>query len=203
MAQETDTILQAKEIVNNGFLQKVPISNRFDYSLLAPHIKSAEKRFLLENSFISQEFYDDLKSKVVNKLSNYNSSIGPLAEKYNSGGATPLPAYETLYKNYLQEFISYAVLFEALPFLHIKLGSAGVGHLDGNMVQPVSLGTLKYLRDEINDRAARLKDSMRDFLCENKNNYSLWGDDNAHCGECDDSDNLDDTFTNSLGIHFY
>lgn len=199
MAQVTDSILQAKEVVNNGILKRVPISGRFDFSVLAPHIVSMEDRFLIETKLISAAFYTDLKDEILNNVSSYNTALGSVVEKYDSTGTAKQIAYETLWRKFLMELLSLGVLYEALPYIQLKIGSAGVRVLEGNLSESAGVRNMKYLRDDLMEKINRLSQRMKDWLCDNKSDYSLYDVEGTKCGDCEE----DSDYIGASGIVIY
>lgn len=196
----TDSVIQAKEVVAGGFLKQVPLSGSFDYSKLVPHVVDAERRFLIDNKMISEDFYSSLKSEVVNNISNYNSSLGSVVKKYGASNDLKT-AYEGLWFNYLYRYLSYAVVCEALPFLNINIGGAGLSNMSGNHSSNIGVRGLKFYQDSFIGKVGRIRKYMVEYMCKNKGDFSLFDVDDEVCEDgCGDGIGYGDE---DLGIIIY
>lgn len=190
-----NVIVQPKEIVNSGFLKHSPVNTRFDFSLLVPHVRDAEERWI--KSFLGEDLYLDLVDKVVNSVSNYNTALGSIVEKYDSGGADPLPAYETLFKDHLLDLLGFCVVHEALPFIALKIANNGVMIAETEFNSNTGVQGVKFLQQSLEDRIERKKDKLFVFLCDNSSDYPLF--DTSNCP--DDCSTID--IIKGTGIVFY
>ncbi|OED34716.1 hypothetical protein AB832_07005 [Flavobacteriaceae bacterium (ex Bugula neritina AB1)] len=170
------TLLKPNEIVNQGILKPAPLSNRFDASLLSPHLDMAEARFL--KTFINKEFYDDLLNKRTANQINYNSSIDTVEIAFPTNAD-----YEELFTQYLFSYIARSVVYEAYPFIAVQIGSNGLFLNNTDYGQNSGVKTMNMYRDSILQTLNGSKPLIIDFLCDNKDKYPLW-DDSKYCGDC-------------------
>lgn len=172
------TLIKANEIVNQGILKAAPLSNRFDASLLSPHLDMAESRFL--KTFINSEFYEDLLLQRNTNQINYNSKIGTIEVGFPSNAD-----YEELFSQYLYPYITRSVVYEAYPFIAVQIGSNGLFLNDNGYGQNSGVKTMNMYRDSMLQTLIGSKVDIIDYLCTNKDKYPLW-DDSEYCGECND-----------------
>ena len=193
------TLIQPQEITNAGILRAAPISSRFDAALLSAHIKPAELRFL--RPLICEEFYLYLIEQKAGRVSNYNAAICPdLLDAFPSA-----PELENLWREYLLPFLSYAVLWQALPTIGLQIASAGIFNNDAQFGAGQGVDGVKFLQDTILTTIDVLKADLLRHLCKNRATYPLF------CADCvcpcdhGDGCQCDDTKANggSLGIVFY
>lgn len=200
MAQTTATLIQAKEIINGGFLKSVPISSSFNYASLVPHLKAAERRFLIDNDLFNKIFFTDLKAKVVNQVSQYNSALpGGVVSKYEAADALQI-AYEALWTQELLSYLSFAVVYQALPFIELKIGNAGVSSLEGNLQTSAGTAGVKYLQDQLLQTLDSQARAIKDFICETPASYPLFDPDDNICEDCATPG---DASSSSAGIVIY
>lgn len=192
------TLIQAQEVTNAGILRGAPLSSRFDSALLSAHIKPAEIRFL--RPIICEPFYLELIDKKAGIISNYNAAICPDLQD-----AFPTDAVlENLWTEYLLPFLSYCVLWQALPTIGLQIASAGVFTGDTYGGQGQGENGVKFLQDSLLSTIEVMRDDLLRHLCKNRALYPDFCAD-CVCG-CEASDNCDDTKATgapSLGIIFY
>ncbi|MEM9822893.1 MAG: hypothetical protein AAF985_17570, partial [Bacteroidota bacterium] len=135
------TLTQAQEIVNSGLVRPAPIDVRFDALLLSPHIDFAEKRFV--QSVIGKELFNALKTEKANTISNYNANYGAIQAAFTT------EHFELLWKEYLFQFCSICVVYEAIPFIIQQIGSQGlmINNTEFSTSSGVSGG--KYIQDAL------------------------------------------------------
>ena len=170
------TLIQANEIVNQGILKAAPLSNRFDASLLAPHLDMAESRFL--KTFINKEFFDDLLTQRNTNQINYNAKINPVEIGFPNNAD-----YEELFSQYLYPYIARSTVYEAYPFIAVQIGSNGLFLNDAGYGQNSGVKTMNLYRDSMLQTLNGSKPQIIDFLCKNKDKYPLW-DDSTFCADC-------------------
>jgi hypothetical protein len=194
------TLIQPAEVVNGGILKAAPVSDRFDSSLLGPHIKPAEIRFL--RPLLCEEFYLDPITQKAGIISNYNDKICPIVEAYPNNAV-----YESLWKEYLLPFLGYSVLWQALPFIGTQIRTTGVLALQSEYAENLDIKGVKYMKDTILTSIEIMTEELRRHLCENKDIYPLFKSDkfckcecnNSDCNECKRSK----VHASKLGIMFY
>lgn len=190
------TLIDALEVVSGGIVKNTPISSRFDAALLSSHIKTAELRFL--KPVLCEDFYLDLIAQKEN-VSNYNENICPAAEAYPSNAL-----YESLWKEYLLPYLSHCVLYEALPFVAVQIGSNGLFENSIEFGTNTGLEGVKFIQDTLMTKINILKKDLLDYLCENQAQFPLFCND-CHCKESEECNDCSGTDSNSndLGIIFY
>lgn len=139
--------------VSNDYLKSfTPISYNVDINEILPHLEMAE--LLWTRELIGKELYDDLKTKFI---------------------AQTLNADEIVLVSLLKQHISYRSLYEALPFLHIKIRNKGTMKLTGENEIPSEMNEMKYLRSEISNKAEYFEKRVTEYLCLNGSKFPLWG----------------------------
>jgi hypothetical protein len=194
------TLIQPAEVVNGGILKAAPVSDRFDSSLLAAHVKPAEIRFL--RPLLCEDFYLDLIAEKNGIVSNYNDKICPIVEAYPNNAT-----YETLWKEYLLPFLGYSVLWQSLPFIGVQVASTGILELQSDYSQNTGISGVKFMQDTLLTSIEVMTEELRRHLCENKDIYPLFKSDkfckcecnNDDCNECKRSK----VHASKLGIMFY
>ena len=185
-------LITAQEIVNQGILKAAPINQRFDAALLAPHINIAESRHL--KSILCSAFYNDLVSQK-DGTGQYNSDLGTVTAAYTTNAN-----YETLYKDYILPYMAICVLDQALPMIGVQIGSAGVYAHNSDFGTNEGIEGIKYIQEKLRSDIQVLRQSLLDYLCENKAVYALFCSGDCPDESCEDSDTA---LTNDLGIIFY
>jgi hypothetical protein len=170
------TLIQPREIVNGGIVRGAPISERFDASLLGPHIKIAEIRFL--RPLLCDDFYQELITKKAGRISNYNIDICPLEKAYPTD-----PNLEFLWTDYLLPFLSYCVLFQSLPHIGTQVGTNGIFKNANQYGENLGVDGITFLQDTVLSSIGILKEDLRRYLCENKQLFP------AFCSDCNCSCN--------------
>ena len=172
------TLITAFEIVNQGIVKAAPLSNRFDASVLAPQMDTAEQRFL--KLFINPEFYEDLKAQRTTNEIQYNADL--------NNGSTQIafpnnPDYEELFTQYLYPYICRSVVYESYPYIVTQTASNGMFENQPSWGQNSGVKTMQVYRDTMLQTLEGTKPLIIKFLCENKDKYPLW-DSEKHCDEC-------------------
>lgn len=171
-------LLTAQEIINGGILRQVPLSARFDGMLLSPHIQLAEVRFLRET--LTKDLYSTMVAQ--------KERVGI----YNSDLATPQAAFdvaelETLYAGYVIKLVSYATVYQSLPYIAAQISSNGIMATNTDFAQNLGLDGARFLRDDLLQNIELLQKECKDFLCDNKSTYATYGfDEKVYCSECDE-----------------
>ena len=88
-------LVNAIEIVNQGFLKAVPINQRFDASIIEPHLNIIDSRYL--KTIFCTAFYDALIA-AKDGIGQYNADLGATSIAFSTNAN-----YETLYKEYIQK----------------------------------------------------------------------------------------------------
>lgn len=177
----TPTLIQPGEVVNGGLLKATPLNSRFDLTLIAPHIADAERLHVVPE--ICEAFYNALITKKAGAISNYNTSIGPLAKAFPEVADA---AYETLWTKYLMSLCAWAVYYEALPFIVMQTGANGVYIPQTEHAQNVGVSGVKYLQDTALRRLRALQDITKEYLCANADSFPDFCRTDT-CTGCDDA----------------
>ena len=187
-------LITALEVVNQGTFKGAPINQRFDASLISPHIHIAEARHL--KAIFCTAFYDALVA-AKDGVGQYNLDLGATSIAFSTNAN-----YETLYKEYILPYMSICILDQALPTISIQIGSAGVFQNNPEFGQNKGIEGVQYLQQKLQKDITVLKKVMLDYLCANAANYPLFCTTDCPDSECTDSDS--ETFlSNDLGIIFY
>jgi len=176
------TLIKPAEVVNTGVYRPAPTTARFDVNVIAPHILSAEERFLLP--VLGVDLYDDLVLKQNAAESNYNPSVGAIVLKFPND-----PAYESLWTSYLMRYTAYCIFYEVLPFLAVQVSSKGIYQNDSEFAQNQGISGVRFLQDNMMQKIDNLKPLLEIYLCKNKTALPLF--DSCHCPCDDDCDACD------------
>ena len=128
-----------------------PISRNIDVNEITPHLQSTE--LMWSRELIGKNLYDDLKDKF---------------------SAQTLNNDEVVLVGYLKQHIAYRASEMAIPFLNIKIKSKGAVKLKGDYEEPASLGDMKYLREELKNRAEYYEQLIKTYLCKNSSLFPLY-----------------------------
>jgi hypothetical protein len=197
MAQPTlisTVLIQPQEVINGGFLNPSPTSSRFAANKLGSHIKWAETRHIVP--VIGKDLYKTLEAEKGTTISNYNTAFGPLQDAFTT------PAFEALWREHLLNYISYAVIFETLPFIHLQVATNGLLISDTEFNQAADLGDLKFLQDTILNNLEQQRKFVLDYLCENKASFPTF-DAQANCENCGEGEEAKDESGKDFGIIWY
>jgi hypothetical protein len=173
------TLIKPAEVVNTGVYRPAPTTARFDVNVIAPHVLSAEERFLLP--VLGVDLYDDLVLNQNAAESNYNPSVGAIVLKFPND-----PAYELLWVNYLMRYTAYSVFYEVLPFLAVQVSSKGIYQNDSEFAQNSGIGGVRFLQDNMMQKIDNLKPLLESYLCKNKTTFLLFDSSLCPCyDECE------------------
>lgn len=115
----------------------------------------------------TQDFY--LRPTLGNEL--YNNLITEVQN--NSGSTTGLTSstYQNLVNN-CKPYLAYMTLYEAFPYLSIKIANNGLIRRTGQGdFEPIALDELQYLRQDIYNKGNSMKTLLIGFLNDNKSIY--------------------------------
>jgi len=119
---------------------------------LMPFVEQAEIRYLIP--VIGQEFYQQLNSA-------YNSPTTP--------GASLILAI-----NRIQRALAYYTLADAIPFLSVAIGNAGIQETNTGNSTPVRQWTYNEIVTATSENADTFLDSALEFLENNAADYPVW-----------------------------
>jgi hypothetical protein len=172
------TLIKPAEVVNTGVYRPAPTTARFDVNVLAPHVLSAEERFVIP--ILGKDLYYDLVLKQNPLESNYNPAVGAIVNKF----IAPAPAaYEDLWISYLMRYIAYAVYYEVLPFIAVQVSSKGIYQNDSEFAQNSGVSGVRFLQDNMMQKIDNLKPLLEEYLCKNKSNFILFDSRNCPCDD--------------------
>ena len=172
-------LIKPQEVVNTGIYRAAPVNARFDINQISPHIQSAEERHVIP--LLTTNLYLDMVAQQNPLVSNYNPDAGPLVDKFPTD-----PNYETLWTLYLLRFVSYAVWYEALPFITMNVTSKGIFSNDSEFATNGGLQAVKFMQDTMMQRMENLKDVIFHYLCKEKANYPDFNSKKCPCNSCGD-----------------
>lgn len=139
------------EIVSENYLKTItPIAFNIDVDDLKPFIVETQNNRVQE--LLGKKFYDYLVGKTLAALTtNERTLIG-----------------------YIQPYLAWYIVYDALPFIHYKIKNKGVVGGIGETVERAGLNELKYLREECRNKAEQYGQRLQDFLWKNKNDYDYY-----------------------------
>jgi hypothetical protein len=138
--------------ITQSYLKSLtPINNNVDVTEVSSHIETAQLIYTRE--LLGKLLYDDLDTKI---KSNTLSTI------------------ETELVDIIKQSIAYRSAEIALPFLSFKIRNKGAVKLRDEFADPVSLDEMKYLKNELSNRAEYFEKRVQDFLCEYSTDFPLW-----------------------------
>lgn len=181
-------MISANEIVSGSVLRKSPLPGRFDTQLLGPHIDIAMRKHVIP--VLGREMYDDLVEK-----KDQDADYATSTPAFTDAGEE---AYEALYQAILQQFCAEAVIVEAIPYIGLTIANNGVVENINSLTQGTGVRGVQFMQDTASQRLLFLRKELIDFLCEHKEDYPLWDDEN-YCSDCADGNNAGANF----GILFY
>lgn len=153
------TLINVKEVI-----EKAPTdSGNFDPRLLSPHIITAEYRHIMP--VLGKTYYEALVTAAAGDASNNLTS-------HNL----------TLWTLFLHELCARAVLFEAMPFIWVKVSSHGAMKANTDHGQSAGTAEMKLVHMSHEQAIKALIHAMDDYLthADNSANYSTYRN-NADC----------------------
>jgi hypothetical protein len=171
-------LIQPNEVVGGGIARPTPADVRLDSALIAPHIATAEYRWVVPT--LTAAFYEVL-----------------VAEKGTSSAFTT-SAYQSLWTTHLKSICANAALYEAVPYMVIQAGSNGL-YLNGNEYgQTAGVDGLKFYQDTLRQRLEVSAKRLKEYLCDNAANLPGFSSSAADCpGGCDE---METDIFNTIGI---
>ena len=176
------TLIKPQEVVNTGIYRAAPVNTRFDINIIAPHIKSAEERFLLP--LLGSALYNDMILLQNANVSNYNPDAGAIVQKFPTNAA-----YESLWTSYVLRYIGYVIYYEALPYLTFQVSSKGIFTNDSEFASNGGLASVKFMQDNTLQKIDNLKPLIEKYLCDNKTTLPLFDSKHCDCHSCEDDNN--------------
>lgn len=138
--------------VSLDYLTKfTPISKNIDVDDINNHLESCELVWTRE--ILGKNLYDDLKTKFINQTLN---------------------ADEITLVALLKNHICYRTAEMAIPFLNVRIKNKGAVKLKGDYEEPAGLNDMKYLREELKNRAEYFEMEVKNYLCKYNNLFPLY-----------------------------
>lgn len=138
--------------INQEYIKKfTPLNANVDTAEVAPHIETAQ--LIHTREILGKNLYDDLSAKIK---------------------ASTLSAKEADLVGIMKQALAYRAAEISIPFLGIKIRNKGAVKMSDQFAQPASLEEMKYLRSELNQRAAYFEDRAKDFLCQFSTDFPLY-----------------------------
>lgn len=175
------TLIQAQEVINGGVLRPAPMNARFDSGLIGPHIADAERAHIIP--VIGEALYATLLSKKNTLPCNYNAALGPIVKAFPASGDAAL---ESLWVDHLHQLTAWAVLYEALPFIGLQTGSAGVFSINTEHANNEGTKGIAFTQDAMRRRIDIKVEGLKAYLCANATDcpdYDTTNCPGTSCGE--------------------
>lgn len=138
--------------ISQDYLKKqTPITANVDVAEIYPFLTEAQERYVK----------DVLGSKLYDRL-------------IAGATASNLTADEYTLIDYIKPMLANYTAFDALPFISIKLRNKGTLKSSGADMTNADLAELRYLRNEIKDKAEYYLTRLQDYLCKHGNLYSQY-----------------------------
>lgn len=180
------TLITSKEVINSGLVRSAPIDARFDSLLLDPHLQEAEDRFV--RSVICEDLFVALLTEKADTVSNYNPAF-PIVPAFTTA------KYEKLWTEHLLQLYSYAVIYQALPFIAMKISSNGILINNTEFAGNAGEKGVVFLQDTMMETITEKQKRLVKFLKDNNADYNCYTEQ-----ECENSAN---DISKKLGIIFY
>lgn len=76
--------------------------------------------------------------------------------------------YLELLRDWITPALAYWSLYTVIPYLNYKFSNKNVSELTSTNVTPTDLGTIKYLRDDVRNKAEFFTQRIREFIVNNQ-----------------------------------
>jgi len=161
------SLVHPVEITTGGMFRPTPANNRFDASLLGPHVRAAELLHIVP--LLGANLYHDMITVKAGRISQYNPNLQEVVQAFPTN-----QPYETIWRLYLHELCGLCVLYEALPFIVAQIGASGVFFANTEYAQNVGEKGGKYLQDSLKRRIQAIGEAAYAYLCANKTDYPFF-----------------------------
>ena len=140
------------------------------------------ERYIKENTPLSQNI--SAKDIINNIIPAQDLHVQPimgtnfynyLLTKYDN---QTLSADEIILVEYIQPGLAYRSASMTLPFLNYQIKNKGVQTQNGDNSESVGSGVVTYLKNELDNRAEFYETRLINYLCENKDLYPNYINDN-------------------------
>jgi len=130
--------------VSENYLKTItPTAGNIDVAELLPHVAETQDRMVQEL----------LGSKFYNELIDDNHV---------------LTADETALVYIIRPYLAWYIVYDALPFIHYKLKPKGLVKMTNDTSTPSELTELKYIREEVKNKAEQYGQRLQDYLWDNR-----------------------------------
>lgn len=138
--------------INQAYLKaQTPLNNNIDILELTSHIETAQ--LLYTREILGELLYNDLTDKIQ---------------------ANTLSLKETTLVDFLKQGIANRSAELAIPFLSLKIRNKGPVRLQDETAQASSLDDMKYLRNELKNRAEAFEQMAKNYLSRWSADFPLW-----------------------------
>lgn len=154
-------------LINEAYFKEFsPIPNNFNIRDIEPYFKVAEKIWV--EPVLGTPLYEELLEQVnENTLTEENSTLLLV----------------------LYPYLSFAIVFECLPFLSYHISEVGITKGKSDNSDSISINDVNYINTHIRSQVEVMKTQLKKFLDEHSDNFPLYKPDNCECSnECDDCD---------------
>ena len=160
-----NNIVKPWVLINEAYFKEYsPIPNNYNISDIEPYFKVAEKIWV--EPVIGTPLYEELLEQVnTNTLTEENSTLLLV----------------------LYPYLSFAIVFECLPFLSYHISEVGITKGKSDNSDSVSINDVNYINTHIRSQVEVMKTQLKKFLDDRSDNFPLYKPDNCDCtNECDD-----------------
>jgi len=145
---------QFNSFCSEDYIKSVtPISRNLDIAEILPFLEDAELMVIRE--IIGKPLYDDVKVKF-------------LAQNLSSDEITLV--------SYIKKAVAWRASEMAIPFLNVKIKAKGPVKMRGDYEDAATLSDVKYLREELRNKAEYYEERLLDYICKNSSKFPLYGD---------------------------
>lgn len=159
-------IVKPYTLINEAYFKAYsPIPENYDITELLPFFPVAEELWVKD--LLGVSLYDELLQQVNdNEVTELNSTL--------------------LLKVY--PYLSYAIVFEALPFVSYHLSAVGITKGKSENSDSVSINDVNFISSSIRNTLELMKKYLKKFLEDHKDLYPLYAGSGEPC-ECTHTDN--------------
>lgn len=154
-----------RTLINEDYLKEYsPLPQNFDISEVIPYIKPTELIWIVP--VLGQPLYDELLQQVAdNALTEENSTL-------------LLAIYP---------YLSFAICYEALPFIGYHITEVGVTKGKSENSDSVSMNDMNYITNHLRETVEYMKTQLRNFLNDHSDSFPLYIVDTCPTVECSES----------------
>lgn len=141
-------------IINKEYLKKYsPIPLNYNLDEVLPYVSVAEEIWV--KPLISEDLFDEIQAQVdENDLSEANATL--------------------LVDGKLWQYLSFAVVYEALPFIWSHVSEVGLTLGKSDNSESLSLKDITYIQQHLRGQVEFLKESVLKWLCERSESFPLF-----------------------------